>query len=225
MRLPELVSRNSGSASLATDADGNVTAEMRYYPYGETRWSTGTLATDRRFTGQREETGLGLYDYVARRYDPRLGRFLQADTIVPELANPQSLNRFAYVKNNPLKYTDPTGHCADDDTACQTEADLLYAMYGWQVFGVWTLDDVKALLEAARRIFWFFRQNGRGDAAGRMREVFGEVGFHHQNKFWNNRAVAHVIGHDVYLGPGKGEVVVAVGAIDGVHPTLRVMER
>jgi hypothetical protein len=52
-----------------------------------------------------------LYDYVARRYDPALGRFIQADTIVPEPGNPQSLNRYTYVYNNPLTYTDPSGHC------------------------------------------------------------------------------------------------------------------
>ena len=74
------------------------------------RWSSGTLPTDRRFTGQREETGLGLYDYVARRYDPLLGRFIQADTIVPNPANPQALNRYTCVYNNALRYTDPSGH-------------------------------------------------------------------------------------------------------------------
>ena len=74
------------------------------------RWSSGTLPTDRRFTGQREETGLGLYDYAARRYDPLLGRFIQADTIVPSPQSPQSLNRYAYVLNSPLGLYDPDGH-------------------------------------------------------------------------------------------------------------------
>jgi len=40
-----------------------------------------------------------------------LGRFLSADTIVPSPGNPQSLNRYAYVNNNPVKYIDPSGHC------------------------------------------------------------------------------------------------------------------
>jgi hypothetical protein len=55
--------------------------------------------------------------YNARYYDTTLGRFTQPDTIVPNPLNPQSLNRFAYVLNNPLKYTDPTGHveCWDED--------------------------------------------------------------------------------------------------------------
>ncbi len=47
--------------------------------------------------------------YGARHYDGALGRFIQPDTIVPEPGNPQSLNRYSYVLNNPLRYTDPTG--------------------------------------------------------------------------------------------------------------------
>ena len=46
-----------------------------------------------------------------RPYDPALGRFVQPDTIVPQPGNPQSLNRYAYGYNNPLRFTDPTGHC------------------------------------------------------------------------------------------------------------------
>ncbi len=51
--------------------------------------------------------------YGARYYDPTLGRFLSANTIVPQAGNPQGLNRYSYVGNNPLKYTDPSGHCWD----------------------------------------------------------------------------------------------------------------
>ncbi|MEW6085798.1 MAG: RHS repeat-associated core domain-containing protein [Chloroflexota bacterium] len=47
----------------------------------------------------------------ARFYSPALGRFLQPDTIIPNLASPQSFNRFSYVINNPIRYNDPTGHC------------------------------------------------------------------------------------------------------------------
>jgi hypothetical protein len=45
-----------------------------------------------------------------RWYDAQLGRWISADSIVPDPANPQSLNRFMYVLGNPLRYTDPTGH-------------------------------------------------------------------------------------------------------------------
>ena len=99
-----------GSTSLTTDAAGNVVARRRYAPYGKERWVEGTLPTDFGFTGQRDVPGTGLMYYRARYYDPTLGRFISADTIVPNVANPQSLNRYSYVRNNPLKYTDLSGH-------------------------------------------------------------------------------------------------------------------
>jgi hypothetical protein len=53
-------------------------------------------------------------DYGAQFYDPALGRFVSADSIVPEPGNPQALNRYAYVLNAPTKYVDPSGHCASN---------------------------------------------------------------------------------------------------------------
>jgi len=95
-----------------TSITGTVVARQLYGPYGAPRWSSGALPTDYRYTGQRpEETRLGsLYDYGARFYSVYLNRWLQPDTIVPQPGNPQSLNRYSYVLNSPLKYTDPTGH-------------------------------------------------------------------------------------------------------------------
>jgi len=101
-----------GSASLATDANGAVVANSatRYYPYGGTRSGGSGLPTDRRFTGQRQEAALGLYDYGARYYDPLVGRFISADAVVPNPGNPQDLNRYTYGRNNPLTYIDDDGH-------------------------------------------------------------------------------------------------------------------
>jgi RHS repeat-associated protein len=52
----------------------------------------------------------GLYYYGARYYDPQLAKFITPDTIVPNPSNPQDLNRYSYCNNNPINYTDPTGH-------------------------------------------------------------------------------------------------------------------
>lgn len=46
----------------------------------------------------------------ARWYDPAIGRFISPDTIVPNPTNPQSFNRYSYVDNNPVNFSDPTGH-------------------------------------------------------------------------------------------------------------------
>ena len=67
--------------------------------------------TDFLFTGARYEQELGLYLLGSRWLDPTLGRFIQADTIIPEASQGvQAWDRYAYVNNSPANYTDPTGH-------------------------------------------------------------------------------------------------------------------
>jgi RHS repeat-associated protein len=83
----------------------------------------GETPTDYRFTGQAEHSSIGLYYYNARWYDAYLNRWIQPDTIVPQPENPQSLNRFSYVYNNPLKYSDPTGHCPSNEIPCPPERE------------------------------------------------------------------------------------------------------
>jgi len=95
---------------VVTDANG-ANAETRLYkPWGEPRYPGG-MQPGFGFTGQRGEPALGLYDYKARFYDPVLGRWIQSDSYVPDKGNPQGLDRYAYVANNPLKYEDSSGHC------------------------------------------------------------------------------------------------------------------
>jgi RHS repeat-associated protein len=68
------------------------------------------LPTDYSYTGQREESALGLMYYVARWYDSGIGHFVQADTVVPGAGNPAAWNRYAYTKYNPVIFVDPSGH-------------------------------------------------------------------------------------------------------------------
>jgi RHS repeat-associated protein len=98
-----------GSSSVVTDKAGVVVENLSYYPYGKTQSDIGTVHVTHKYTGQ-EKDDTGLYFYNARYYDPALGRFISADTIVPDPTNPQALNRYTYVLNNPLLYTDPSGH-------------------------------------------------------------------------------------------------------------------
>ena len=94
--------------SVMTDGNGDSEGTIKYYPYGTTRSTTGTIDTDKLFTGQRlDETGL--YYYGARYYDATIGRFISADSVSPDIFNPQTFNRYSYTINNPLRYNDPTG--------------------------------------------------------------------------------------------------------------------
>ena len=98
-----------GSTSVLTDANGTVEQDVAYYPYGDTRNNTGTADVAYKYTGKEQDGSTGLYFYEARYYDPVLGRFISPDTIVPDPLDPQAFNRYCYVLNNPLKYTDPSG--------------------------------------------------------------------------------------------------------------------
>ena len=105
--LSFLLADHLGSTSTVVDAGGNAVGSQKYYPFGRTR--SGTVPTDKLFTGHQKEGSL--YFMQARFYDPTLGRFLSPDSIVPGYGNPQALNRYSYVLNNPLRYTDRTGRC------------------------------------------------------------------------------------------------------------------
>jgi RHS repeat-associated protein len=113
-----------GSTSLTVDPDGSMIAEMRYTAWGETRYTSEVATpTDYQYTGQRSEmNSIGLYYYNARWYDPVLGRFAQADTIVP--GGVQGFDRYAYVSNSPIMYVDPSGHsqnCGPDGVLCDDD--------------------------------------------------------------------------------------------------------
>jgi len=82
---------------------------MKYLPFGVCRFSQGTIGTDKLFTGQRLDAN-GLYYYNARYYDATIGRFISADPVIQNPANLQMLNRYSYCTDNPLNYTDPSGH-------------------------------------------------------------------------------------------------------------------
>jgi RHS repeat-associated protein len=104
-------------------------------PFGEVRTEVGTISqTDFSFTGQRSISMLSIMDYIARNYDPAIGRFVQPDSIVPSAANPQSWNRYSYGFNNPSRFTDPSGHKAcerqDENENCVPETPATLSPQG-----------------------------------------------------------------------------------------------
>ncbi len=136
-----------GSMSLITGEDGAIVEERSYGPWGTPRdaknWlqpqdgvlDLGALnvgfggAEGRRYPG-------GLTPMEARWYDRVAGRFIQADTIVPDLFTQVDGNRYAFVRNEPTSYDDPTGHsasCLPGSPKCQTMALLLYFSAGGMI--------------------------------------------------------------------------------------------
>ena len=142
-------------------------SKARYDPFGTmtTAPATNPSISSHGFTGHRHNnTGtndLGLIYMNARYYMPGIGRFISADTIVPEPANPQSFNRYAYALNNPIKYNDPSGHYAQ---CSATDSNGNYANCD-----EWMLEAVRILgleggLDGARlaEFFWqWFNDPGK----------------------------------------------------------------
>ncbi len=147
-----LLGDHLGSFAISTASNGAFQSEIRFYPWGERRYSNGSIPTTFQFTGQKWESGIGLYYYGARWYDPAVGRFIQADTVIPGGA--QGLDRYASALNNPINFRDPSGHSgckdkhvAEGDCSDVTIIDLI-SEYNVTLTGDWNPLEVWYLVQA-----------------------------------------------------------------------------
>ena len=129
-----------GSTTVITDYLGNIVEQHSFDPWGKRRarslpdletlldeqfenltnfqrtsftlsaFSLTSQFTNKGFTGHEQMDGVGLIHMGGRVYDAEIGRFLSADPFVQDRTSLQNLNRYTYVNNNPLSYTDPTGY-------------------------------------------------------------------------------------------------------------------
>lgn len=105
-----------------TDETGAVAEQLSYDPHGKRRavdWQPAgapitAQETPRGFTGHEHLDTTGLIHMNGRVYEPTLGRFLSADPIIQFPRSTQGLNRYTYVNNNPLSFTDPSGFFSID---------------------------------------------------------------------------------------------------------------
>src|SRR5580704_13828547 len=114
------------STNLVVNSSNTIQQETDYYPYGGEIPIIAGDSNRYRFTGKEHDAETGLDFFGARHYASTMGRFMTPDwaakpTNVPyaSFGNPQSLNLYGYVKNNPTTVGDPDGHCPD---ACMLEA-------------------------------------------------------------------------------------------------------
>ncbi len=113
----------AGNVRVVTDENGQVLERHDYLPFGE-ECTTGACAANpgvgagqpRKFTGKERDAETGLDYFGARYYSSRIGRFTTVDPaylLQANLLDPQRWNKYAYARNNPLKYTDPDGRLID----------------------------------------------------------------------------------------------------------------
>jgi RHS repeat-associated protein len=118
-----LLKDHLGSTDVVTDSTGAVQTRYSFDAWGQRRdvtWAAffptvptslwQTALTTRGYTFHEQLDQVGLVHMNGRVYDPQLGRFLSADSFIQDPSNLQSLNRYSYVQNNPLSFTDPSGH-------------------------------------------------------------------------------------------------------------------
>ncbi len=112
-----------GSTRFLTSSTGVPVSNTNYLysSFGSLTRGSATPADSVMYTGQRQDSETAGFDgdggliYLnARYYDPYIARFISADSVIPDFGNPQSLNRYSYVFNNPISNIDPSGHVAGD---------------------------------------------------------------------------------------------------------------
>jgi RHS repeat-associated protein len=127
-----------GTVRAVTDESGTVLERHDYLPFGEELCGTVVCGTSpgggsKRFTGKERDAETGLDYFGARYYGSKMGRFTTIDPVYTwqeNLVDPQRWNRYAYARNNPLKYTDPDGKAID------TIADIAFIAYDLIEMGV-----------------------------------------------------------------------------------------
>jgi RHS repeat-associated protein len=135
-----LLTDHLGSVVAVADSLDALVESNRYMPFacpgtfgGAVRTGVGSLTqTDKSFTSQKALANTGLMDYNARMYDPDLGRFVQPDSIVPEIEQAQAYNRYTYVLDNPIGKTDPSGNfaCWDENADEPYCSDHAFSLNG-----------------------------------------------------------------------------------------------
>ncbi|MCM3134249.1 S8 family serine peptidase [Paenibacillus polysaccharolyticus] len=104
------------------DNNGTVQASYDYDPFGNIISNTGGVKSPIGYSGYQYDEESGLYYLNARYYDPKIARFLTEDTYRGQDNDPLSLNLYTYVHNDPIMYSDPTGHWKQSDSKLNVQA-------------------------------------------------------------------------------------------------------
>jgi RHS repeat-associated protein len=105
-----------GSVRQLTNASGTIAYARAYDPYGVVTSTNGSSQSTYSYTGEYSGDSTQLLYLRARHYAPYLNQFIQPDTIVPNPYQPMDWNKYLYVRDNPINYTDPSGFIPCSET-------------------------------------------------------------------------------------------------------------
>ena len=120
-----------GTSRVIFTSAGVLCYDADFYPFGGERAYTNTCAQNYKFTGKERDSESNLDNFGARYNSSQMGRFMSPDPLGGKLTDPQTLNKYSYVRNNPITLTDPTGlytvNCTEgaekDQKKCNKAAD------------------------------------------------------------------------------------------------------
>ncbi|MFH1947121.1 MAG: RHS repeat-associated core domain-containing protein [Candidatus Magasanikbacteria bacterium] len=144
---------------MITDDQGEVTAEYEYDVFGSVVGKSGLAESSYLFTNQEFDSESELYYYNARYYNPAIGRFISRDPMLGRDGDVLSRNSYIYVKNNPLRYVDPTGEIEEECSLCTKD------------------------------LYWEQGDKNFSDYAGNVADFFSDVAdYNYQNGNWAQKA-------------------------------------
>ena len=169
-----LTSDHLGSPRINTDRDGKVTARHDYQPFGEEVARSGYGGDDvkQKFTSYERDKESDLDFAQARYYTSSLGRFQSSDPLMASATklNPQSFNRYSYVINNPLLYSDSTGEdykfCDQNGKNCQSTINTDKEFGAAVATGEFKFKNGEIFGRDGVKYGTYFYVNGGGEALG-----------------------------------------------------------
>jgi RHS repeat-associated protein len=191
------------SVRLTTDTSGNLLGQQGHFPFGESWYLTSTT-TKWEFTTYERDVESG-NDYAMARYHVnRLGRFSSVDPVQGPVANPQSLNRYAYAINDPVNAVDPTGKVlcgvSDDQNQSCTSVEMMDS--GTDVNSLGFGGCVECEMDFGFLEMYYSYENAIWNA-GLIADSLGGA-FHEGDITWNGNQVASMSGEIDFYGVNAG---------------------
>jgi len=125
-----MLSNHTNAVNVELNGQGDIVRFEEYFPFGETAllWTDKREVSikDYRYCGKERDVVTGLYDYASRYYHPVYMRMMSADALdYVQQEYWQTMNLYAYCINDPVNYTDPTGHCATSSVFARTAQTII----------------------------------------------------------------------------------------------------